>query len=276
MKLQYLGTAAAEAIPAIFCTCPTCKRARELGGKNIRTRSQAIIDDKLLIDLPADTYSHSICAGIDLTHVHHILNTHVHHDHLYPAELYNYYRGFANLPDGHPNYHFWGGEEMVDELSPIVDSKAMEGRVVLHALAPFEPTKVGQYLVTALPAHHGTHSPYIYMIESEGKTLLYAHDTGTIKEEVWDYFAKCHPHFDLISMDCTFGSRTLDKLYSHPGFGNVLDMADKMQRLGYIDDNTVKVVNHFSHNAPDVNYEDHAVYEKEGFLMSYDGMVVEF
>lgn len=54
MKIQYLGTAA-EGLPALFCECETCKHAAFLGGRNIRTRSQAIIDDALLIDYPADT-----------------------------------------------------------------------------------------------------------------------------------------------------------------------------------------------------------------------------
>ncbi len=49
MKIKYLGTAAAEGIPAIFCECKICKKARELGGKNIRTRSQALINDDLFI-----------------------------------------------------------------------------------------------------------------------------------------------------------------------------------------------------------------------------------
>ncbi len=39
MKLKYLGTAAAEGIPALFCNCKHCASARELSGKNIRTRS---------------------------------------------------------------------------------------------------------------------------------------------------------------------------------------------------------------------------------------------
>ena len=45
MKLKYLGTAAAEGVPALFCTCEVCRKSMELGGKNIRTRSQAIIDN---------------------------------------------------------------------------------------------------------------------------------------------------------------------------------------------------------------------------------------
>ena len=50
MEIQYLGTAAAEGWPAIFCNCESCKKAATKRGKNIRTRSQAIIDKKILID----------------------------------------------------------------------------------------------------------------------------------------------------------------------------------------------------------------------------------
>jgi hypothetical protein len=58
MKFQYLGTAAYEGIPAFFCNCENCKKSRNIGGKAVRTRSQAIIDETLLIDFPADTYIH--------------------------------------------------------------------------------------------------------------------------------------------------------------------------------------------------------------------------
>ena len=55
MQFQYLGTAAAEGWPAVFCRCKYCLEAQRLGGKNIRTRSQAIVNDDLLLDLPPDT-----------------------------------------------------------------------------------------------------------------------------------------------------------------------------------------------------------------------------
>ena len=55
MQLHYLGTAAAEGFPGLFCDCDTCRRARAEGGRSLRTRSQALIDGRLLIDLPADT-----------------------------------------------------------------------------------------------------------------------------------------------------------------------------------------------------------------------------
>ena len=58
MKITYLGTAASEGLPAPFCTCEVCRRAREAGGKSVRTRSQALVDESLLIDFPPDTYLH--------------------------------------------------------------------------------------------------------------------------------------------------------------------------------------------------------------------------
>ena len=33
MKITFLGTAAAEGIPALWCECPICQQAKELGGK---------------------------------------------------------------------------------------------------------------------------------------------------------------------------------------------------------------------------------------------------
>ena len=49
MKITFLGTAAAEGIPALFCNCQCCTEARRRGGKNLRTRSQSLINDDLLI-----------------------------------------------------------------------------------------------------------------------------------------------------------------------------------------------------------------------------------
>lgn len=89
MRLKYLGTAAAEGWPALFCRCEACERARVLGGKNIRTRSQAIIDDRLLIDFCSDTYMHVLEQHVPLENIRHVLITHSHNDHLYVSDLIN-------------------------------------------------------------------------------------------------------------------------------------------------------------------------------------------
>ena len=75
MKLKYLGTAAAEGVPALFCDCDTCRRSKLLGGKNIRSRSQAVINDDLLIDLPCDHFMHLIQNQIDFRNIKYCLIT---------------------------------------------------------------------------------------------------------------------------------------------------------------------------------------------------------
>ena len=66
MKVQLLGTSAAEGWPGLFCNCRACEEARRLGGKNIRSRSSALIDGVLKIDLPPDTLYHVFRHGLDL------------------------------------------------------------------------------------------------------------------------------------------------------------------------------------------------------------------
>ena len=69
MKFRYLGTAASEGWPALFCNCEYCLKAKKLGGKNLRTRSQAIVNDDMLIDFPGDTFAHMLATGMDFSKV---------------------------------------------------------------------------------------------------------------------------------------------------------------------------------------------------------------
>lgn len=84
---------AAEGIPALFCNCPLCTYAREHHKREVRTRSQALIDEKLLIDFPADSYKHALENEIDLSAISYLLITHSHDDHFYPMDL------LMRLPD---------------------------------------------------------------------------------------------------------------------------------------------------------------------------------
>jgi phosphoribosyl 1,2-cyclic phosphate phosphodiesterase len=47
MELLFLGTAAAEGIPSMYCNCDTCRIARIKKGKNIRNRSAVLINKVL-------------------------------------------------------------------------------------------------------------------------------------------------------------------------------------------------------------------------------------
>ena len=85
MKMKYLGTAAAEGWPGAFCRCKYCDEARKRGGKDIRTRSQTLINDDMMVDLPADTYMHALLHNVDLTAIKYLFITHAHSCLLYTS-----------------------------------------------------------------------------------------------------------------------------------------------------------------------------------------------
>ena len=277
MKLQYWGTAAAEGIPAIFCECAVCRRSRALGGRNIRTRSQAMIDDTLLIDAGADTYMHSLRYGFELSRTPYVLVTHIHPDHFYLAEFLN--RGYAHVAGGCPTMTICGSQTVTDMATDVIKQYEafLNGRLAVQTLCPFEPTVLGDHTVTPLPAVHAPHTgPLIYQITSGGKTLLYGHDTGILHDDIWDYWAKTRPVFDFVSLDCTAAAVPMNYDHHMNLERNVL-VRDRMVAMGVTHEGTRFCSNHFSHNGGDkVVYDDFAILAAEhGFMTSYDGMIVE-
>lgn len=274
MKLRYLGTAAAEGIPALFCACERCKRARELGGKNIRTRSQALLDDTLLIDYPPDSFAHMRDYGIDLSEIHDCVITHAHEDHLYPLDFEYLQWGFSHPIEGGRGFTVYGSEDVMAEMA----KRPEKTREYLHGqyLAPYTPTDVNGYTVTALKAYHGTEHPYIYQISRDGKNLLYAHDTDIFPEETWDYLIARGEKFGLVSLDCTAGS-TVIRYHGHMCLSRNIEVRDRMAANGLCDEKTKFVLNHFSHNGANACYDDMVpIAAAEGFLVSCDGMEIEF
>ena len=126
MRVTFLGTAAAEGFPAVFCNCRFCKEARILGGKNLRTRSQSLVNDDLLIDLPADTYHHFLMNHIEGHKIKYLFVTHPHQDHFYPEELKDPARVERILTDAIPK------EYQTDTCHRLVDF----GRDVCRAQSP--------------------------------------------------------------------------------------------------------------------------------------------
>lgn len=276
MKIQFLGTCAAEGIPALWCDCDNCKRSREIGGRAIRSRSQALIDGKLLIDFPADTYWHLIKNGIDLLDIENCLITHTHPDHLYSPDMKMIQPGFSHIPDGY-KFNIYGSATVCEKIGEDVNSISEKfGVVSVNLIEKFTPTEIGGYEVTALPSRHDPKSgPQFYMIKGE-KTLLYAHDTHYFTDDIWEYFEKVKPHFDLVSLDCTNACLPMTYI-GHMGLTENARVRSRMIEMGIADENTVFVCNHFSHNGTNVVYDDFVpIAAEKGFLVSYDGMSITF
>lgn len=275
MKLKFLGTAAAEGFPGLFCTCEVCDRAKKAGGRNIRTRSQAIIDDELLIDLPPDTYLHCLYFGLDLTKVKSCLITHSHSDHLYPMELEMRGPGFAHIPAG-SMLTLYSSALSSKSIYEAIEEHNLEqiGRVKHSEVTAFIPFEIDGYTITPLKADHDIKvEPLIYIVSNGEKTLLYGTDTGYFLDETWDYLEENKPYLNLVSLDCTSGIE--EGVTNHMGFKSNVDVKNRLIEIGCADEATIFISHHFSHNGK-ATYDDMVpVAAKEGFLVSYDGMEVE-
>ena len=87
MKLQYLEAAAAEGMPAVFCQCPICREAARRGGKDLRFRTGAMVNDSLMIDISPDLYAQKLKFRLDLGNVRNVIVTHAHMDHFNREEI---------------------------------------------------------------------------------------------------------------------------------------------------------------------------------------------
>ena len=256
MKLKYLGTAAAEGIPAIFCDCENCRRSRELGGKNIRTRSQAIIDDRLLIDFPADTYMHFLQHNVPLSKIKNCLITHSHSDHLYPDDIYMRKKGFSHL-EKQEALTFFSDEAGYDMINGLkMRYKMPDDEVLAERIKLYTPFDVDGYKVTALrAAHDPKSSPVVYLIEKDGKALFYSNDTSEYPEKSMGYLKALKKPIDLVSLDCTEAAG--DATYvGHLTLKRCSKLRRSLIEIGAANEKTVFVLNHFSHNGIDVVYDE--------------------
>ena len=280
MKLTYYGTAAAEAFPAMFCVCESCEKARKAGGRNIRTRSQALINDNLLIDFPADTNLHILNYGLNLMKVKACLITHGHDDHLYPYDFAYRTKHYGHFPNDDADKEpldVYSTKQSGVRLKNFMDGeKAFKGdvnAVCYHEIEKFQKYDIAGYEVTPLRAKHAPDlDPVIYIIQKDGKSVLYAHDTGVFTDDTWEYIENSGIVFDLVSLDCTSGLN--ENSVTHMVFNQCIRVKERLMKKN-ANDKTVFILNHFSHNG-NVTYDDMVpLAAKEGFLVSYDGMTVE-
>lgn len=269
MRITFLGTAAAEGWPALFCECPACQKAREKGGKNIRSRSSALINDDLLIDFPPDTYMHAINNGFSLAQVKYLLVTHSHQDHFYPEDLAMRATPFAYLQEKKILSIFANR----NVISRIKEYKLDGERTMIEAIVirPLDEIKINDYTVLALRADHQQGEEcLIYLIQNEGKTTLWGTDTGFFPEETWKILRGSK--LNIVILDTTSGPYSTPSY--HMGIPEIIKVKDRMLKEGIADKGTIFVATHFSHNGGLLHEEMEKVLEPQGIIPAYDGFKI--
>ncbi|MDE7243723.1 MAG: hypothetical protein K2O18_07085 [Oscillospiraceae bacterium] len=277
MKILYMGTASAEGWPGLFCSCDICSHARKEGGRNLRTRTQALLDDSLLLDFPPDTYCHAVQYGLNLGGIHTLLVSHSHMDHWFPTDLIHRHEHFGHNAGGVLNVY---GNEAVE--------KSFYEHILIDRFKPHPIDSCVHFYVThggdiihsdgweiiAVPADHDHREEcLVYICKKDGKTVFYGHDTGRgFSAEAWELLTR--EKYDLVSLDATMGKKPTPSY--HMGLPDAEATFQKLEESGCISSQTVKVVNHFSHNGEMTHEQLTAWGAERGILAAYDGMAVEF
>lgn len=268
MEITILGTAAAEGWPAVFCKCETCRRAREAGGKNIRSRASVLFGAHHRIDLGPDTWYHEAVLGADFSELRYLFVTHSHGDHWTPE-----YLGYLRPPFAH------GRTEplMVYGNAPTIVGKSYGAlangseSVILTGARSFEPIRAGEYVVTPIRASHMRDEECLcYVMQAEGKTVLYGSDTGWYPDDTWAFLQTLR--FDCVIHECTCGPVKCENY--HMDFDHLFAAQDRLATAGSIGSDSLFVVTHFSHNVGLLHDEIESIVRERRMQVAYDGMKI--
>ena len=280
MKVTFLGTSAATAMPLPFCNCATCTEARRLKGKDFRKRSSVAINDDIIIDLGPDSVGACIEYGIDLTRIRYVLQTHAHSDHF----------DGGHLITRHPDYR----SEDVNPISIVASSNTIRQmnlmlkaedpsadlydedflgkiNVQMEAISHGECIRIGDYSITALESLHDIdQQSMIYLIEYKGKSVLYGTDLLEISDQAYRILSG--RKLDILILDQTygFGYNSGD----HLDAGQVTGIIGRLRDKGIIDEDTHILATHISHEGNPNHEKMEEISRHNGYGIAFDGLVV--
>lgn len=255
---KVLGSAAAAAIPTLFCDCQVCQHARKFGGKDVRLRTAYAIDDNIRIDFGPDALVQSIKFGLDGLNLKHIFFTHSHEDHLFAMDLETLMRREEKI-------NIYGNKAVENVLSKHY---FFEERIIFHLLEPGDTVDIPEsgIKVTAYQGNHiPTETSLFYLFEHEGRRILVANDTMDFPDCTVEKLAGIH--LDYIFADCTWGD--IDRQVGHMGIPVIKRQLEKLRAVGAVDDSTVTYPVHIAHNWA-------LPHDQLSMTPAYDGMEIEW
>jgi phosphoribosyl 1,2-cyclic phosphate phosphodiesterase len=265
VNIHLLGTGGADGIPSFFGNSPLSEHARQHKGKDLRTRSAAVIDDVLKVDFGPDTYVQAATHGLRPRDWKWIVVTHSHFDHFDPGLLQYSLPPFVQLDE--PTPEVYGNQHVLAELArsfPSADT------ITTHLIRSFDGFCVGDYKITPVAAYHKLDEDSMnFIVDRDGRSVLYATDTGVYQEPTWEFlYGK---RFDCLIIECTDGFNPSD-YWGHLSCDEALGMIAKMREIGCVDAGTKVVTTHHAESGLATHAQLEDFFSPHGVIVGHDGM----
>ncbi len=269
MRLFFLGTAAAEGYPGIFCSCDSCNEARILGGKNIRLRSALLVNEDLLIDFGPDLLASAQRFSLNLWNVTTGLVTHAHMDHFFMGNLEMRVDAFTGRRPP-PTLHLYGPRDVAAIMGQESHDLALM-HLESYTVHAFDEWETNGYKISAYRAHHavGSLEALFYSVDDGNHAILYATDTGRFTEDTRK--ALVGRSFNVVVLEETLGVGEYDQ---HLGFESFLEQVRWIRSEGLIRPGGRVIAHHFSHSGNPLHAELEAIFHPHDVEAAYDGMEV--
>ena len=268
MNVRILGTGGADGIPSFFGETELSEYARANGGKDVRTRTGAVVDKVLKVDLGPDTYAQCAAQGIRARDWRSIFVTHSHFDHFDPGMLQYCLPPFVPVEARVPEV--FGNKQVLEELARSFSSADMIPTALIRS---FETVEVDGYRITPVAAYHKLDEDSVNLvIERDGSTLLYATDTGVYQQPTWDFLAG--RRFNAVVIECTDGFNPSD-YWGHLSCEEVLATVRQLREIGCLDASSKIITTHHADSGMATHAQLEDFFAPHGITVGYDGLEFE-
>lgn len=279
MKIIVLGSGG-FGYPLAFCDCEYCRKARILGGKNIRKRASLLVNDEMIIDLTPDCQVSMNMYGKDMGKVKFLLQTHTHLDHFdinqFTTLDYKYaIKRKASLMLVCSELCLNDIQNKVskyDKMNLYNDDYLNKINLKTKTLNHGESIIFGTYNIKAIYCSHDENiGAQLYLIKQNGKTLLYATDTPPITETTLRELKG--EKIDCIFLDESFGLR--DYTFSHLNIKSFDEYINTLKQNRLLNKNCLVYATHLTHDGNPLHEELEQILNKYGYMPAYDGLEIE-
>ena len=279
MKITVLGSGG-FGYPLAFCDCEHCRKARILGGKNIRKRASLLVNDEIIIDLTPDCQVSMNMYGKDMGKVKFLLQTHTHLDHFDINQFTTLdYKYAIKRKDSLMLVcselclnDIQNKVSKYDKMNLYNDDYLNKINLKTKTLNHGESIIFGTYNIKAIYCSHDENiGAQLYLIKQNGKTLLYATDTPPITETTLRELKG--EKIDCIFLDESFGLR--DYSFSHLNIKGFDEYINTLKQNRLLNKNCLVYATHLTHDGNPLHEELEQILNKYGYMPAYDGLEIE-